>query len=55
MKQICARWRRRDWAGLCCTRGTGFLTPYMGEEWMRRMETCCAEAKSLGMSGVGTV
>jgi len=27
----------------------GLLTPYMSEEWLDRIETCCAEAKSLGM------
>ena len=27
----------------------GLLTPYMSDEWMRRMETCCAEARKLDM------
>ncbi len=27
----------------------GLLTPYLSKEWMDRIETCCAEAKSLGM------
>ncbi|MCK4300733.1 MAG: beta-galactosidase, partial [Planctomycetes bacterium] len=27
----------------------GRLTPYLSEEWMDRMETCCREAQRLGM------